>query len=81
MKPAAADVFARLRRSILRGDWPPGSRAPALRDLMAIHGLNRPQASLVLAALAEEGLIVRTQGTGPTVVYRPPGSPEDGPEP
>lgn len=77
MTPDAADVLARLRRSIRRGDWPTGSRAPALADLMQIHGLNRSQASLVLGALADEGLIVRARGTGPTVMYRP-GQPQEG---
>lgn len=71
MTPDAADTLARLRRSILRGDWPTGSRAPSLADLMSVHGLNRSQASLVLGALAEEGLIVRARGTGPTVMYAP----------
>ena len=81
MKPEAADVLERLRRSIRRGDWPTGSRAPALADLMHVHGLNRSQASLVLGALAEEGLIVRARGTGPTVMYRPEQAPQDGAEP
>lgn len=71
MRPEAADVLARLRRSILRGDWPKGSRAPALADLVSVHGLNRSQASLVLGALAEEGLVVRARGIGPTVMYDP----------
>lgn len=81
MKPEAADVLARLRRSIRRGDWPTGCRAPALADLMQIHGLNRSQASLVLGTLAGEGLIVRARGTGPTVVYQPEQAPEGGAEP
>lgn len=81
MRPEAADVLARLRRSILRGDWPTGSRAPALADLMDVHGLKRSQASLVLAALAEDGLIVRARGTGPTVMYRPEQRQREGAEP
>jgi DNA-binding GntR family transcriptional regulator len=81
MRPEAADLLARLRRSILRGDWPTGSRAPALADLVNVHGLNRSQASLVLGALAEEGLIARARGIGPTVVYDPQKAPQGVPEP
>ncbi|MFC4328280.1 GntR family transcriptional regulator [Streptomyces andamanensis] len=65
------ELHERLRRSILRGDWPKGSRGPALRDLIDIHGLNRSQATLVLEELAREGLIVRVQGTGPVIAYTP----------
>jgi DNA-binding GntR family transcriptional regulator len=81
MRPEAADVLARLRRSILRGDWPVGCRAPALAELVSVHGLNRSQASLVLSALAKEGLIVRARGIGPTVVYEPEQPSKDRPEP
>lgn len=81
MRAEAADVLGRLRRSILRGDWPTGTRAPALADLIGVHGLNRSQASLVLGALAREGLVVRSRGTGPTVVYDPQRRPQGTQEP
>jgi DNA-binding GntR family transcriptional regulator len=81
MRPEAADVLARLRRSILRGDWPRGTRAPSLADLVSLHGLNRSQATLVLGALAEEGLIVRARGIGPTVMYDPEHPRQEAPEP
>lgn len=71
MLPATRDLYERLRRSILRGDWPTGGRGPSLAELTTVHGLNRSQSSLVLEALAAEGLIVRVQGTAPTVVHRP----------
>lgn len=56
-----------LRRSVLRGDYPPGSRLPPERELAAALGVNRMTLRTALQRLAQEGLLVARQGSGHTV--------------
>lgn len=56
-----------LRRSVLRGDYPLGSRLPPERELAAALGVNRMTLRAALQRLAQEGLLVARQGSGHTV--------------
>lgn len=56
-----------LRRSVLSGDYPPGSRLPPERELAAALGVNRMTLRTALQRLAQEGLLVARQGSGHTV--------------
>lgn len=56
-----------LRRSVLGGEYPPGSRLPPERELAAALGVNRMTLRTALQRLAQEGLLVARQGSGHTV--------------
>lgn len=59
-----------LRQRIESGEWPPGFRLPAERDLMRAFGVSRTTVRQALDGLEREGLIVRRHGQG-TFVSRP----------
>lgn len=56
-----------LRRSVLRGDYPPGSRLPPERELATALGVNRMTLRAALQRLGQEGLLITRQGSGHTV--------------
>ena len=60
-----------MRRRIETGQWPPGHRLPAERDLVRMFGVSRTTVREALDGLEREGLIVRRHGQG-TFVARPP---------
>lgn len=64
-------IAEQLRGLILRGEFPPGSRLPAERDLAAQLGVSRPSVREALIALEVEGLVEVRMGSG-VVVKAPP---------
>jgi DNA-binding FadR family transcriptional regulator len=64
---APARIAADLTRAILRGEHPPGTHLPPLRDLAADHGVNPSTMQRVLARLESRGLVTARQGSGFTV--------------
>jgi len=63
-----ATVF---RVKIDSGEWPPGTRLPALADLTAELGVGRVTVRSALDELAAEGLVSRSRGQGTFVRERP----------
>ncbi len=58
-------VLARiLREAIQRGDFNPGERLPAERDLVSKYGASRTTVRLALSALKSQGLLGSGQGQG-----------------
>ncbi len=71
------DCAAQLRRAILRGELPVGSRLPPERRLAEQLGVNRVTVRTALQRLASAGLVSVRQGQGYTVRdYRRSGGPE-----
>lgn len=77
-KPAApqatlhARIHADLRRQIVSGAWPTGTRIPFEVDLAAEYGCSRMTVNKVMAELARAGLIERRRKAG-SFVARPGG--------
>jgi len=55
-----------LRRDILSGEIPPGSRLPSEHELSSIYGVARVTIRSALSRLSEEGLVIVTRGRGPS---------------
>jgi DNA-binding transcriptional regulator YhcF (GntR family) len=62
--PRARRVYLALRDRIARGDWPPGTKLPAHRDLAAEFGVAPMTVRQVLGQLDEQGLVSRQPGRG-----------------
>jgi len=62
------DIASQLRRQILEGRYPPGSFLPTEQQLCAIHDASRQTIRTALQCLADEGLILRRQGSGSRVL-------------
>lgn len=56
-----------IREAIARGDYPPGSKLPAIPELMATYGVARDTVRDAIATLANEGLVVPQSGIGTVV--------------
>ena len=70
------EVVDDLRRRILDGEFAPRSTIPGIPRLMQQYGIGRNTALHVIAALAEEGLVVVRRSMGTFVI-----PPEDRPQP
>lgn len=58
------DVLTRLRQALARGEFPPGGRLPAERDLARTFGVGRSSLRTALDQLEAEGRIWRHVGQG-----------------
>jgi DNA-binding LacI/PurR family transcriptional regulator len=67
------EMYAR----IYRGEWRDGERLPAERSLAEGSGLSRVTVRKSLKLLEDDGLLVRTQGSGTTIRLRRAGYPSD----
>src|SRR5438067_7978224 len=65
-------IAEQLRAAIASGDFPPGSRLPAERDLAKQLGVSRPSVREALIALEVEGWVEVRTGSGVYVLDRPP---------
>jgi DNA-binding FadR family transcriptional regulator len=63
-------VQALLRERILSGDWPAGTRLPAIERLAADAGVSRTVAREAVKALATQGLLAVAHGHGTVVAAR-----------
>ena len=63
-EPAASWLSSALRREILEGRLRPGARLPATRDLAAQYALSRGTIVSAFEALAAEGYVSGTTGSG-----------------
>ena len=60
-------IRAEIESKIMSGEWPPGTRVPVERELMARYGCSRMTVSKALSGLAARGLINRRRGAGSEV--------------
>jgi DNA-binding FadR family transcriptional regulator len=64
-------IAEQLRSLIVRGEFPPGARLPAERDLAKQLGVSRPSVREALIALEVEGWVEVRTGSGVYVLERP----------
>lgn len=69
-KTAVEEIGDRIAIAILRGEHPPGTRLPSLRDLAREHEVTLPTIQRVIARLEAQGLVSAHQGSG-VVVHDP----------
>lgn len=69
-------IAERLRSAILAGDYRPGDRLPAERDLAHILGVSRPSVREALIALEVDGWVEVRTGSGVYVLERTPSATE-----
>jgi GntR family transcriptional regulator len=75
MSPRSAGLTSSVReelaRRIERGEWRPRDRLPSEPDLAASLGVSRATLREALRSLAEDGFVLRVQGSGTFVTHRP----------
>jgi len=69
-KPAYLQIYETLRRELVDGLWPRGSRLPSKRDLADRFGVSVITAEHAYALLAEEGYVELRQRSGCYAAYR-----------
>lgn len=62
------EIAAQLRRQIMDGQYPPGTLLPTEQQLCSLHNASRQTIRTALQCLADEGLILRRQGSGSRVL-------------
>jgi GntR family transcriptional repressor for pyruvate dehydrogenase complex len=73
VKPDAAEnVVAHVRDLLTRGDFKPGDRLPAERELALRIGVSRPSVRAGLQALAAMGVVEARRGSGTYISTGPP---------
>ncbi|MCS6779802.1 MAG: histidine utilization repressor [Geminicoccaceae bacterium] len=68
--PLYRRIMEAIRAEIAEGRLPPGARVPSEHELVRRFGVARMTANRALNELAQEGLIVRTAGSGTYVAER-----------
>ena len=66
-RPIWIQLVEQLTRRIVSGEYPPGSRLPAVRELAADAGVNPNTMQRALAQLEADGLAVTNRTAGRTV--------------
>jgi DNA-binding GntR family transcriptional regulator len=74
--PSAAQIADDLVDRIRSGEYPPGSRLPAYRELANLYDVGMTTISTVIVMLKARGFVVGAQGRGVFVVA--PGKPGRG---
>jgi GntR family transcriptional repressor for pyruvate dehydrogenase complex len=69
---AAENVVAYVRDVITKGDFKPGDRLPAERELAVQIGVSRPSVRAGLQALAAMGVVESRRGSGTYIAAGPP---------
>lgn len=73
VKPDAAEiVVAYVRNLLIRGEFKPGNRLPAERELALRIGVSRPSVRAGLQALAAMGVVEARRGSGTYISTGPP---------
>ena len=70
-RPAYETLYEKIRREIVSGDYPCGSRLPGKRALAERSGVSVITAAHALELLAEEGYIESRERSGNYVIYSP----------
>ncbi len=71
-RPLLADVVrVGLREAIVRGEFPPGSKLPNEDELRERFDVSRITLREAVRGLIEDGYVVRRQGSGTYITYRP----------
>jgi GntR family transcriptional regulator/MocR family aminotransferase len=73
--PAYVRLYRRIRRAILTGALPEGTRLPSSRTMMRDLRLSRGTVEAALGQLSAEGLLARRVGAGTFVAGAPGGAP------
>ncbi len=68
----ADQLYGRILQRIVAGDWAEGARLPSEQALCREFGVSRPTVREALMRLHADGLISTRQGSGTTVLHRPP---------
>jgi GntR family transcriptional regulator len=58
------ELAAQLRKQILAGEYPPGTRLPTDAEMTNVHGVSRQTVRQAFAELVSEGLVYRVRGNG-----------------
>ncbi len=66
-RPIWQQLSEQLRRRIVTGVYPPGSRFPAVRELAAEAGVNPNTMQRAITQLEEDGLVVTNRTAGRTI--------------
>lgn len=69
--PVYLQIMASIRRAVLQGEYPPGSRIPAVRELAAQARVNPNTMQRALMMLEQEGLLQSSGTTGRFVTSDP----------
>ncbi|MFZ5757185.1 MAG: FadR/GntR family transcriptional regulator [Pseudomonadota bacterium] len=66
-KGLSQSLYETLRDKIVAGDYPPGVRLPAERELVELYGVNRGAVREAINRLAQSGLVATVHGGGTRV--------------
>lgn len=66
-RPVYIQLVEQLERAVITGEYPPGERVPAVRDLAAQAQVNPNTMQRALAEMESRGLLVTQRTTGRTV--------------
>lgn len=66
--PLYRQIADYIRKKIVQGEWPVGSKIPTERALAAAFGVNRSTVVTAFAELTAEGLLEGNSGSGTTVI-------------
>ena len=64
MKPIWLQVATQLKRQIVTGELPPGSKLPGGRDLAVQYGINPNTAARIYQEMEREGVCMTRRGLG-----------------
>ncbi|HKK00740.1 MAG TPA: FadR/GntR family transcriptional regulator [Desulfuromonadales bacterium] len=68
LKKVANQIADQIRNSILNGEFAPGEKLPAERELVKIFGVSRPSVREALNILESSGMVSKYQGGGTVVM-------------
>ena len=69
-RPIWQQLAQQLRERIVKGDYPPGSHFPTVRELAAQAGVNPNTMQRAMAQLETDGLVITNRTAGRTVTDR-----------
>ena len=62
--PIWTQIIDTIRQKIVRGDWPPGSKVPAVRELALEAGVNPNTMQRALSEMERDGLLYSERTSG-----------------
>lgn len=70
--PYRRRIYDDVRRRIITGEYPPGSKLPTIREVQQAYGCSEEPVRTALDWLSEEGWVETQQGKGSFVSQDPP---------